>query len=66
MVTLTEYPQLRMLLWNRPGTTKLDDGEALAVYEANWRHVDAPNMTPKEKTLVTRLARQFGHGVLLV
>lgn len=66
MVTLAKYPQLRMLLWNRPDTTTLDEKEALAVYEANWRHVDQTQMTPQERNFVQQLVRQFGHGVLLV
>lgn len=66
MVTLAQYPQLRMLVWNRPGTTRVDDREAFALYEANWRHVDQQHMTRPERDLVRRLTNQFGNGVLLV
>lgn len=66
MVDVTKFPQLRMLLWNRPGTTKVTEQDALALYEANWRHVDAQHMGKTEKALVDQLTHQFGHGVLLV
>lgn len=66
MVTVARYPQLRMLLWNRPNVRRLADEEAFALYEANWRHVDKEHMTATERDLVQRLTAEVGHGVLLV
>lgn len=66
MVNVAQYPQLRMLLWNRPSVKRLADADAFALYEANWRHVDKEHMTEAERALVRRLTTEIGHGVLLV
>ena len=40
MIRLADFPQLRMLAWNRPADAEVDEAEALALYEANWRFVE--------------------------
>ena len=60
-----DYPQLRLLLWNRRAD-ELDGREAFALYEANWRHIDVEHLTPAETSLIQRLAREFGNGLLNV
>ncbi|MDO4682466.1 MAG: hypothetical protein Q4B17_06715 [Lautropia sp.] len=37
---LSDYPQLCLLAWNRDPDGWIDEAEAFALYEANWRHVD--------------------------
>lgn len=66
MVRLDDFPQLRQLAWSRPAGVVLDDEEALALYEANWRFVDVGLLTPGEAALIDRLRREVGSGVLLV
>lgn len=65
-VRIAQYPQLRLLCWNRPPDTELEGGEALAIYERNWRHVDQDALTPGERGLLTRLIARYGNGVLNV
>lgn len=66
MVTLKDFPQLRQLAWNRPADACLDDAEAFALYEANWRLVDLNDMAPTERALLARLLAEQGAGLLLV
>ena len=65
-IRLTDYPQLRRLAWQRRGVTHLSPGEALSLYERNWRHVDQIALDAHERTLVNALARELGGGRLLV
>lgn len=66
MVRIRDFPQLRLIAWNLPDGAALDDGEALALYERNWRLVDQGALLPHEKTLIERLANQCGRGILHV
>jgi transcriptional regulator with XRE-family HTH domain len=65
-IALADYPALRQLAWQTPGVAELDPEAALALYERNWRHVDAQALQPRERELIDRLTRAFGHGRLLV
>jgi hypothetical protein len=66
MIRLADYPQLRMLAWSRAAEACLDDGEAFALYEANWRFVEPDKLQPQEADLLERLTREHGAGLLLV
>ena len=63
---IAEYPQLRLLAWNRNDDDLIEEAEALALYERNWRYVDRAHITEKEQQLIDRLVAQYGNGVLLV
>lgn len=63
---LADYPQLKLIAWNRGEDALIDEQEALALYERNWRYVNEPGLSLKEKDLIQRLVQQYGHGVLLV
>ncbi len=65
-VRLADYPQLRLLAWNRPGQEHISEREALALYERNWDHVDRDHMSAQEKNLIQRLVQQYGRGVFHV
>lgn len=66
MIDLNEYPQLRLIAWNRGEHACVTEVEALALYEANWRFVDMASMPPHERSLLQRLVAEYGHGVLNV
>lgn len=63
-IRITDYPQLRRLAWNRPGDEFIDEGDALALYERNWRLVEPQRMPPEEQALLDRLVKRYGGGVL--
>ena len=65
-VNVDEYPQLRLLCWNRPAGITLAGSDALAIYERNWRHVDQAAIKDAERALIERLAKVYGNGHLLV
>ncbi len=44
----------------------LDDAEALALIEAQWRLLDTNSLTVDEWALIDRLRREVGAGVLFV
>ena len=66
MIRLSDFPQLRMLAWNRPAEAEVDEAEALALYEANWRFVEPETMNEAEVALLRRLVQEQGAGLLLV
>ncbi|RJG02239.1 hypothetical protein [Noviherbaspirillum sedimenti] len=63
---LADYPQLRLIAWNRREDDLVEEDEVLAMYERNWRYVDEAMLDRKEQQLIDRLIRQYGHGVLNV
>ena len=58
-----DYANLRLLTWNRT-TPLMARAEAFALYESNWRHVDANAMSEAERDLVRGLVEEFGNGVI--
>ena len=66
-IPLAEYPQLRQLAWHLSGqVTHLSPEDAFALYERQWRHVDAAAMSVHETALLAALTASVGRGVLLV
>ncbi len=65
VIAVDDYANLMTLCWNRRARF-LGAEEAFRLYERNWRHVDRINITEAERTLIARLAEQFGNGVLNV
>ncbi|MEJ8856848.1 helix-turn-helix transcriptional regulator [Variovorax robiniae] len=65
-IQLADYPQLKQLAWHVPGATELTPGEALGLYERNWRHVDSSQLQASERALIDALVRTVGKGKLLV
>jgi transcriptional regulator with XRE-family HTH domain len=79
---LADYAQLQTVAWHIHGTAwgtaggKVSDQKndgvyitpemALSLYERNWRHLDHAAMSPEERALVARLARDLPGGRLLV
>lgn len=59
------YPQLARLAWNRDPLRPIGGDEALALYEANWRHVNVDALTPPERALIDTLTRRHGAGHFL-
>lgn len=65
-IEVARYPELKLLGWQRSGQRFIDERDALALYEANWRFVDAEHLIPREAALIRQLAVRHGHGVLNV
>jgi hypothetical protein len=61
-----EFPELKMLAWNRNPARPIAADEAFALYERNWRFVDRENLTSREKLLIEELTEEYGHGLMLV
>ncbi|TAK92402.1 MAG: hypothetical protein EPO06_00900 [Burkholderiaceae bacterium] len=64
MLHIAHYPQLRLIAWNRRPDDLIDEPEALALYEANWRFIEEETLTRDERDLIQRLKQQYGGGVL--
>jgi hypothetical protein len=65
-IRLGDYPLLREIAWSTDPNAVLSPGEALSIYERNWRHLDRDAMGAKERKLLERLTATVGKGVLLV
>lgn len=63
---LGEFPQLRLIAWNRNPQDVITGAEAFDLYERNWRFVDLAAMSPRERTVLERLTREYGNGILHV
>ena len=61
-VRIADYPQLKQLAWQVQGTDELTPGEALSIYERNWRHLDLSAMEPGERDLVDALRLALGQA----
>lgn len=62
-VRLDDYPQLRELAWQVHGASELTPREALDIYERNWRHINAGQLSEEEKDLVDALRQAIGKDV---
>lgn len=65
MIVVDLYPNLALLCWNR-ADRKVEEAEALALYERNWRFVDEANLPQHERDLIATLVKNHGNGVFLV
>lgn len=54
-IRIADYPGLRQLAWQMPGTTVLTPQQALSIYERNARHLDAAALPPHERALIAAL-----------
>ena len=61
-----DFPELKSLVWNRDPARAIPAKEAFALYERNWRFVDADKLTERELQLIQELTEAYGNGVLLV
>lgn len=66
MIRIGDYPELKLIAWSRRPDDWIEESEALALYEANWRFVEPERMTAAEKSLLDRLVKDYGAGVLNV
>ncbi len=64
-VVPARYAELSRLAWNRDPSRPITGEEALGLYEANWRHVDADALSQDERALIKHLVDRFGSGHLL-
>jgi transcriptional regulator with XRE-family HTH domain len=58
-IRIADYPQLRQLAWQMPGTAVLTPRQAWSIYERNRRHLDEAALTPNERTLLDALKAVF-------
>lgn len=65
LIVPRDFPELKMLVWNRDDARPIPREDALALYERNWRHVDAEHLTEREAKLIDELVNEFGHGMML-
>lgn len=64
-IAAKKYAQLHNLCWNRPDDAVLEGPEALALYERNWRFIEADDLEEDEKNLISKLVIQYGNGVFM-
>jgi transcriptional regulator with XRE-family HTH domain len=65
-IAVAKYPELKRIGWQLGEAATLSAKAALALYERNWRHVDAAGMSEQERALLLRLIETVGGGRLLV
>lgn len=66
IIVIGNFPQLRLIAWNRNPHEAITGAEAFDLYEHNWRFVDATAMPPHERAMLDRLTHEYGHGILHV
>ena len=65
-VRIADYPQLRLIAWNRDADALIDEADAFGLYEREWRWVEQAALLPHERELIDRLTKIYGHGVMNV
>lgn len=65
-LVIGDYPQLKLIAWNRREGDVVTEEEAFALYEANWRFVDQAELDTHERAFIAHLTQQYGKGVLNV
>jgi hypothetical protein len=63
VIRIADYPLLQQIAWSRTGEY-IPAEEALGLYERNWRFVDPPALTQRERALIDELRHRFGGGIL--
>lgn len=61
-IKIADYPQLQQLAWQVHGTDELTPGEALSIYDRNWRHMDVQALEPRERHLIEALRLVLGES----
>ena len=62
-VDVKSYPNLDLLCWNL-ATPRITRRDAFALYERNWRWLDAENTPSHERAFIDSLAEEFGGGLI--
>ncbi|MDR3221582.1 MAG: hypothetical protein LBU46_06210 [Candidatus Accumulibacter sp.] len=65
-LNIDDYPQLRLIAWNRQGCGAISEAEAFALYERNWDFVDVSRLDTAEQQLIQRLTEEYGQGIMNV
>ena len=65
MIKIKNYPQLKLISWNRH-TDEMSEEDALFVYETNWRFIDQESLTKNEYELINSLVHEYGGNLLHV
>ena len=65
-VRIADYPQLKLIAWNRNADAFIDEQDAFALYEREWRWIEQAALLPHERALIDSLTQTWGHGVMNV
>lgn len=61
-IRLDDYPSLRKLAWDMPGTEVLEPVEVFDMLQRNDRYLDRDDLSDSERHLIALLTLQFGQG----
>lgn len=64
MLVGEDFPQLRLLLWNRT-SCEVSEEEAFELYETHRAWIDPDSMTEAERHFFRSLVARYGRGVFL-
>ena len=59
-IRLDDYPSLRRLAWDIPGTEVLQPLEVFEMLQRNDRYLDRDELSDSERQLIAMLTLQFG------
>jgi hypothetical protein len=62
-IDVESYPNLKLLCWNL-ATPRVTRRDAFAIYERNWRWIDAAHTPAHERAFIESLAAEFGGGLI--
>jgi hypothetical protein len=64
LVAVADFPLLKQLLWTGRPRALVPAEEAFRIYERNWRFVRRSAPGEAERSLIGRLARRYGRGLV--
>ena len=62
-IEVEPYPNLKLLCWNL-AVARITRRDAFAIYERNWRWIDAASTPAHERAFIDGLAEEFGGGLI--
>ncbi|MCU7556077.1 hypothetical protein OCL06_15910 [Alteromonas sp. ASW11-19] len=65
MLIIDDYPELKSVFWDW-NDKEVDEKTAFEIIEKRWPYIDPENLTHNEKELINKLAKDYGHDLLLV
>lgn len=65
ILRIDNYPELKFIFWDW-SPNEIDEKIAFALIEKRWPYISHKNLNSEEVSLIQRLAKTYGNGLLLV
>jgi hypothetical protein len=60
-IALRNYPELRLISWDRPGDAAVTEFDAFCLYKSRWKYVYEDYLAKDELSFIERLKAAYGY-----